>query len=153
VRAALVAAGYHAPATATNFVWVACDPAIGEELESKGLVVRIYPDGIRITLRRPSENDVILRALGAVPGPPAGYHQPAGAGCPFIERLAQPLHLCLQLGPRTLSCSLQIKVQRIAVGNAGYWQRPSLQHAFSHPTGMANNLATGRRQEQADHPT
>ncbi len=34
--------------------------------------MRRFPEGIRITLRRPAENDVLLRALGAEPGPPPG---------------------------------------------------------------------------------
>ena len=45
---------------------------VAEQLESKGLIVRRFPQGIRITLRRPSENDILLRALGAEPGPRGG---------------------------------------------------------------------------------
>ena len=61
VRAALVAAGFDAP------------PAAGQlRLDShrrrprapgskrKGIIVRSFPQGIRVTLRRPSENDVFL---------------------------------------------------------------------------------------------
>ena len=72
VRAALVAAGYDSPQTATNFVVVRTDEPLGERLEAQGIVVRSYEEGIRVTLRRPSENDVLLRALGAEPGPAAG---------------------------------------------------------------------------------
>jgi imidazoleglycerol-phosphate dehydratase len=36
------------------------------------MVVRAFPEGIRITVRRPSENDLLLRALGAEPGAAAG---------------------------------------------------------------------------------
>ena len=39
---------------------------------AQGIVVRAFPDGIRISIRRPSENDVLLRALGAEPGDGAG---------------------------------------------------------------------------------
>jgi histidinol-phosphate aminotransferase len=70
VRAALLAAGRVVPETAGNFVWLPGDPAIADELELRGLVVRRFPQGIRITVRRPSENDVLLRALG-VETPPA----------------------------------------------------------------------------------
>jgi imidazoleglycerol-phosphate dehydratase len=35
-------------------------------------VVRVFPEGIRVTVRRASENDVLLRALGAEPGPAPG---------------------------------------------------------------------------------
>ena len=38
----------------------------------RGIVVRAFPDGIRITVRRAAENDVLLRALGAEPGPAPG---------------------------------------------------------------------------------
>ena len=60
VRAALVAAGYESWPTATNFVYIKTDEPLGERLEAEGIVVRIYPDGIRVTLGRPSENDRFL---------------------------------------------------------------------------------------------
>ena len=72
LRTALVAAGFECAPTATNFVFVRTDPALAERLEAQGLVVRTFAEGIRVTVRRPSENDVLLRALGAEPGPPAG---------------------------------------------------------------------------------
>jgi histidinol-phosphate aminotransferase len=68
VRTALLAAGHDCPATATNFVFVRSEEPLGERLEALGLVVRIFADGIRITMRRPRENDVLLEALGAEPG-------------------------------------------------------------------------------------
>ena len=34
--------------------------------------MRRFPEGIRVTLRRPAENDIFLRALGAEPGPLPG---------------------------------------------------------------------------------
>lgn len=72
VRSALVVAGWDAPVAAGNFVWLPTDEPVGARLESQGLIVRRFPQGIRITLRRPTENDVLLRALGAEPGTPAG---------------------------------------------------------------------------------
>ena len=69
MRAALVAAGYDCAPTATNFVFVRTDEPLGERLEEQGMVVRVFPEGIRITARRAAENDVLLRALGAEPGP------------------------------------------------------------------------------------
>jgi histidinol-phosphate aminotransferase/imidazoleglycerol-phosphate dehydratase/histidinol-phosphatase len=72
VRDALLAAGYDCPPTATNFVFVRSDEALGERLEAQGLVVRVFPDGIRITVRRPLEDDVLLAALGAAGGPAPG---------------------------------------------------------------------------------
>jgi histidinol-phosphate aminotransferase len=72
LRAALLAAGFDCPPTATNFVFVRTDEPLGERLERQGIVVRSFPDGIRISVRRPSENDVLLRALGAEPEPSPG---------------------------------------------------------------------------------
>ena len=66
VRAALVAAGYDCPESHANFVFVRTAEPLGERLEAQGLVVRIFADGIRVTMRRPRENDVLLAALGAV---------------------------------------------------------------------------------------
>jgi histidinol-phosphate aminotransferase len=72
LRIALLAAGYDCPATATNFVFVRTDEPLAERLEAQGIVVRAFPEGIRVSVRRPSENDVLLRALGAEPGPAPG---------------------------------------------------------------------------------
>jgi imidazoleglycerol-phosphate dehydratase len=68
MRAALEAAGFGCPPTATNFVYVPTDEPLAERLEAQGIVVRSFPGAIRVTVRRPSENDVLLRALGAEPG-------------------------------------------------------------------------------------
>lgn len=72
LRAALVAAGYDCPRVAANFVFVRSSEPLAERLEAQGIVVRAFTDGIRATVRRPSENDVLLRALGAQPGPATG---------------------------------------------------------------------------------
>jgi imidazoleglycerol-phosphate dehydratase len=72
LRVALVAAGYDCPATATNFLFIRTGEPLAERLEAQGIVVRAFPEGIRISVRRPSENDVLLRALGAEPGPARG---------------------------------------------------------------------------------
>lgn len=72
VRAALLAAGLDCPPSAANFVFVRSDEPLGERLEAEGLVVRRFEEGIRISLRRPAENDVLLAALGAEGGAPAG---------------------------------------------------------------------------------
>ena len=55
-----------------NFVWLRSEEPLGERLEAAGLVVRIFAEGIRISLRRPPENDVLLAALGATGGPSPG---------------------------------------------------------------------------------
>lgn len=72
VACALRAAGLDSPPTATNFVLVRSERPLVEELEAQGLVVRPMRDGIRITLRRPTENDILLRALGANTPPSPG---------------------------------------------------------------------------------
>ena len=72
VRAALVAAGYDCPEGHGNFVYVRSDEPLGAALEEQGLVVRVVSGGIRITLRRPRENDVLLAALGAAAEPAPG---------------------------------------------------------------------------------
>ncbi len=64
VRQALSATGLDAPPTATNFVYVRSGKPLAAELEAKGLVVRSVAGGIRITVRKPVDNDVLLRALG-----------------------------------------------------------------------------------------
>jgi len=71
VRKALAAAGHDAPAGHGNFVFVR-DPSLGPLLEAQGLVVRETGGGIRITLRRPRENDVLLAVLGAAAPPAPG---------------------------------------------------------------------------------
>jgi histidinol-phosphate aminotransferase len=74
MRAALIAAGYDTPTSAANFVLIRLAGAteLADRLESEGLVVRRYPEAIRITVRLPAENDKILAALGAAAAPSGG---------------------------------------------------------------------------------
>jgi len=67
MRSSLSAVGYDCPAVAGNFVLVRSTEPLGERLEAQGMVVRSFPGAIRITPRRPGENDLLLRALGADP--------------------------------------------------------------------------------------
>jgi histidinol-phosphate aminotransferase len=71
MRSALAAAGFEAPVTHTNFVVARSPeaPRLVAELERRGLVVRGYPDSLRITVRSPADDDLVLRALGAEPPP------------------------------------------------------------------------------------
>ncbi len=69
MRAALAGAGLDVPESHANFVLVRTDPAVADRLEADGLVVRRFPDAVRITVRLPAENDLILAALGARPEP------------------------------------------------------------------------------------
>jgi hypothetical protein len=66
VRGALLAAGLDAPVTYTNFVVVSTveAPTLAADLARRGLVVRAYPDALRITVRSPSDDDLLLAALG-----------------------------------------------------------------------------------------
>ena len=69
MQQALAAAGYDCRPGHGNFVFVRDDEQLAARLEQRGLVVREFPEGIRITLRRPRENDVLLAALGAGTAP------------------------------------------------------------------------------------
>jgi histidinol-phosphate aminotransferase len=73
MRDALMQAGYGCPEMHANFVLVRLVNAeeVALDLERQGLVVRLVPGGIRITVRMPAENDRLLAALGAAapPGP------------------------------------------------------------------------------------
>jgi histidinol-phosphate aminotransferase len=73
VRSALAAAGFDTPAVHANFVVARSPdaPALAADLESRGLVVRGYADSLRITVRSPADDDLVLHALGAR-SPPAG---------------------------------------------------------------------------------
>ena len=72
VRSAFAAAGYDAPATHANFVVVRTPeaPELAASLERGGLVVRSYPDALRIGVRSPGDDDLLLGAL-AIEAPSA----------------------------------------------------------------------------------
>jgi histidinol-phosphate aminotransferase len=73
VRRAFTSAGFDAPPVHTNFVYVRTGEAraLAARLEERGLVVRSYDDALRITVRTPSDDDLVLAALG--------LERPAGA--------------------------------------------------------------------------
>jgi histidinol-phosphate aminotransferase len=72
MRGALADAGYGVPPVHANFVVArsARAPELAAELEQRGLVVRGYAESLRITVRTPADDDLVLRALGA-PCPPS----------------------------------------------------------------------------------
>ncbi len=72
VQEALVAAGHDSPPGHGHFVLVRTGEPLGARLAEQGIVVRELAEGIRITLRRPRENDVLLAALGAGTAPSPG---------------------------------------------------------------------------------
>jgi histidinol-phosphate aminotransferase len=71
VRDALLAAGFTVPPTQANFVWV----ALGERtadfaahcLDHKIVVRPFHPDGARVTVSTPAENDAFLDAATTFP--------------------------------------------------------------------------------------
>lgn len=71
VHRALANAGHDVEPTHTNFVYVRTRDAaaISTRLEQRGFVVRTYADALRITLRSPGDDDLLLDALGAAAGP------------------------------------------------------------------------------------
>ena len=64
MRRSLAAAGFDVPESNANFVLVRTDPAVADRLDAQGLVVRRFADAVRISVRLPAENDLILAALG-----------------------------------------------------------------------------------------
>lgn len=66
MRAALAAGGYDCPAVYANFVYVRTADAVelGSRLETRGLVVRTYENALRITVRSPADDDLVLAVLG-----------------------------------------------------------------------------------------
>jgi histidinol-phosphate aminotransferase len=71
LRAAFAAAGYDAPTTHANFVVVRTREAraLAARLERRGLVVRDYAEALRISVRSPADDDLVLRELGIEPPP------------------------------------------------------------------------------------
>jgi histidinol-phosphate aminotransferase len=71
VRDALVAAGFTVPPTQANFVWLALGeqtaPFAAHCLDHKVVVRPFAPDGVRVTVSSPEENDTFLAAALAFP--------------------------------------------------------------------------------------
>ena len=63
--------GWAVPATEANFVWLALGPdtvAFGAACEQAGVIVRPYPpDGVRISIGDPADNDTFLKLARAWP--------------------------------------------------------------------------------------
>jgi histidinol-phosphate aminotransferase len=72
VRDALVALGYTVPPTQSNFVWLALGsrtaPFAAHCLEQRVVVRPFHPDGVRVTVSTPDENDAFLSAAGSFSG-------------------------------------------------------------------------------------
>lgn len=72
VRDALLAAGFTVPPTQANFVWLALGrrtaPFAAHCLEHKVVVRPFHPDGVRVTISTPEENDAFLAAALSFPG-------------------------------------------------------------------------------------
>jgi histidinol-phosphate aminotransferase len=71
VRDSLLGAGYTVPQTEANFVWL----ALGERtaafaahcLDHKVVVRPFHPEGVRVTVSTPEENDALLTAARSFP--------------------------------------------------------------------------------------
>ena len=72
VRDALLAAGYTVPPTQANFVWLALGertaPFAAHCLQHKVVVRPFAPDGVRVTVSTPEENDAFLAAARSFGG-------------------------------------------------------------------------------------
>lgn len=79
VRDALLAAGYVVPPTQANFVWLALAqataPFTAHCLDHKVVVRPFPPDGVRVTVGAPEENDAFLAAAREFPA--EGHVSPA----------------------------------------------------------------------------
>jgi histidinol-phosphate aminotransferase len=73
VRTALLAAGYRVPPSQANFVWVALGEATAAFaahcLDQKVVVRPFHPEGVRVTVSSPEENDALLAAALSFPAP------------------------------------------------------------------------------------
>jgi imidazoleglycerol phosphate dehydratase HisB len=83
---ALVALGLGPLPSATNFLFVPVDDpeALGQALLRSGIVVRVYPDGIRFNVRDREDDDLLLAALARALDRPAPV-------APAAERTARHL--------------------------------------------------------------
>jgi histidinol-phosphate aminotransferase len=72
VRDALLAAGFTVPPTQANFVWLALGDRTADFaahcLDHKVVVRPFHPDGVRVTVSTPAENDAFLTAATSFPG-------------------------------------------------------------------------------------
>jgi histidinol-phosphate aminotransferase len=72
VRDALLTAGFTVPPTQSNFVWLALGertaPFAAHCLDHKVVVRPFHPDGVRVTVTTPEENDAFLAAARAFEG-------------------------------------------------------------------------------------
>ena len=72
VRDALLAAGFTVPPTQANFVWLALGertaPFAAHCLQHKVVVRPFHPDGVRVTVSAPEENDAFLAAARSFAG-------------------------------------------------------------------------------------
>ncbi|MDC4232332.1 histidinol-phosphate transaminase [Actinomyces sp. B33] len=66
--AALRGAGFDVPDTQANFLFLpGRGPGLVEDCARAGLVVRPFPEGVRVTVGAPDHNDRFLRAVGVLP--------------------------------------------------------------------------------------
>jgi histidinol-phosphate aminotransferase len=80
VRDALLDAGYTVPSTQSNFVWLALGertaPFAAHCMDHKVVVRPFHPDGVRVTISTPEENDAFLAAALSTNVRPDANHHP-----------------------------------------------------------------------------
>jgi histidinol-phosphate/aromatic aminotransferase/cobyric acid decarboxylase-like protein/imidazoleglycerol phosphate dehydratase HisB len=74
-----------------NFVFVPLEDAgaVGDALLSRGLVPRVFPDGIRITVRDPQDDDLIVAALARIIGRPSPVAEAGGRRVRYVRATAE----------------------------------------------------------------
>jgi len=74
-----------------NFLFVPTEDglALGEALMRQGYVVRAYPEGIRITIRDPEDDDLVVGALARILDRPSPAPAPAGRRVRHLRATAE----------------------------------------------------------------
>jgi imidazoleglycerol-phosphate dehydratase/histidinol-phosphatase len=74
-----------------NFVFVPLDEAdaVGDQLLQQGLVPRVFPDGIRITVRDAQDDDLIVAALARIFDRPNPVAEPGGRRVRHLRATAE----------------------------------------------------------------
>ena len=87
----LVALGLDPLPSSTNFLFVPVDDpeSLGQALLRSGIVVRVYPDGIRFNVRDREDDDLLLAALASLLGRPAPVPEAAGRTARHLRATAE----------------------------------------------------------------
>lgn len=88
---ALSALGLKPLPSRANFLYVPVESpqAIGEALLRQGLAVRVFPDAIRISVRTPEDDDVLVAALARLLERPSPVAAPGGRSARHVRATAE----------------------------------------------------------------